>query len=93
MNPTLSQEERDEEVLYNKALRVHIDAEIQGLRARGYQTPERTLAFRALQQARHWLGEDLAILGNSYPYPNGVNVTTTIIDPPSDKFPLRGKSS
>lgn len=75
---------RLKEISFDKHLRQRLDEHIKDLRARPGQSAERTLAFRALQQARHWLGEDLAILGAQHPYPNGNNPANTIVDPPAD---------
>lgn len=71
------------EITFDKHLRFRLDEAIQEIRARP-GSAERTLAFRALQTARHWLGEDLAILGAQHPYPNGNNPANTIVDPPAD---------
>jgi hypothetical protein len=71
------------EITFDKHLRFRLDEAIQELRVRP-GSAERTLAFRALQTARHWLGEDLAILGAQHPYPNGNNPANTIVDPPAD---------
>lgn len=70
-------------ITFNKHLRLKIHDLIVDLRSRP-GSPERTLAFRALQMARHWIGEDLAILGAASPYPNGTNPANTIVDPPAD---------
>lgn len=70
-------------ITFNKHLRLKIHDLIVDLRSRP-GSPERTLAFRALQMARHWIGEDLAILGAASPYPNGNNPKNTIVDPPAD---------
>jgi hypothetical protein len=72
------------EISFNKYLRTELDGLIKDLRLQKHKSAERTLAFRALQQARHWLGEDLAILGAQHPYPNGNNPANTIVDPPAD---------
>lgn len=75
---------RLKEISFNKYLRTELDGLIKDLRLQPHKSAERTLAFRALQQARHWLGEDLAILGAQHPYPNGNNPANTIVDPPAD---------
>lgn len=72
------------EITFNKETRLALDKLIVALRACAHKSPERTLAFRAMQQARHWLGEDLAILGAQHPYPNGNNPNNTIVDPAAD---------
>ncbi|HVI72400.1 MAG TPA: hypothetical protein VM656_13055 [Pyrinomonadaceae bacterium] len=79
-----AEQARLDEITFDKETRLALDKLIVALRARGYRSPERTLAFRAMQQARHWLGEDLAILGAQHPYPNGNNPANTIVDPPAD---------
>lgn len=55
-----------------KALRVEIDAVKQKVKAMADRRPpkggaELTLSFRALQQAKHWLGEALGELGEELP--------------------------
>lgn len=55
-----------------KALRVEIDAVKQKVKAMADRRPpkggaELTLSFRALQQAKHWLGEALGELGVELP--------------------------
>jgi hypothetical protein len=74
----------DDQILFDKDLRVRIQIVIDLIRAASYKSAERTLAFRALQSARHWLGEDLAVLGAQHPYPNGNNPDNAIVDPPAD---------
>lgn len=76
---------RLEEIRFNKLQRNRLGNEITVLTSRSYQSEERILAFRAMQQARHWLGEDLAILGAQHPYPNGSDCSNTIVDPAADK--------
>lgn len=72
------------EISFDKNLRVRLADLIVELQKQSFRSAERTLAFRALQTARHWLGEDLAILGAQHPYPNGNNPANTIVDPPAD---------
>lgn len=46
------------------------------------RSAERTLAFRAVQQSKHWLGEDLREAEDGpYPYPNSSNPQNTKVDP------------
>lgn len=66
-----------------KNQRVAIDSLIQAIKVTK-ESPEETLAWRALQQAKHWLGEALAELGNSNPYPNSMNPSNAIVDPTAD---------
>lgn len=73
-----------EAIVENKKFRVQIQDIILTLRKCPRGSAERTLAFRALQQARHWLGEDLAVLNDQNPYPNGDNPANTIVDPRAD---------
>jgi hypothetical protein len=70
-------------IIFDKQLRVDIDALVQRLKA-APKSAERTLTFRALQTAKHWLGEDLAVLGAANPYPNSKDVTNTTVDPTAD---------
>jgi hypothetical protein len=72
------------EITFDKETRLALDKLIVALLARPHKSAERTLAFRAMQTARHWLGEDLAILGAQHPYPNGSNPNNTVVDPPAD---------
>ena len=67
----------EHEIKFNKNLRLRLADLITELQKQSHKSAERTLAFRALQTARHWLGEDLAILGAQYP-------GTTVVDPPAD---------
>jgi hypothetical protein len=68
----------------DKELRVEIERLKQRVKDSPFKSAERTLAFRALQQAKHWLGEDLQMLGTDYPYPNSMNPANPIVDPPAD---------
>lgn len=45
---------------------------------------ELTLALRASQQVRHWLGEALAVIGNATPYPDADDPSNTKIAPTAD---------
>lgn len=86
---------QDQHIILDKELRRDIDAIIQRLKtdmfnpadhaAQRRSSRERSLAVTKLQEARHWLGEDLAELNAPYPYPKGNDLTTTEVDPPSDK--------
>lgn len=74
----------EQAIIQDKQFRVLIQDIIDDLQSTARKSAERTLAFRALQQARHWLGEDLAVLGTPNPYPNGSNPANTIVDPRAD---------
>lgn len=70
-------------IVWLKDFRVRVDALIEEMRiAKG--NAEETLAFRALQQAKHWCGESLREVGAQNPYPNSMNATNTIVDPTAD---------
>lgn len=73
----------EEKIIEVKKYRVEIDSLIQRVGATK-SNAEETLAFRALQQAKHWLGESLSILGAQYPYPNSKDPSNTIVDPTAD---------
>lgn len=83
----LDEASRTARIAENKRWRVELQKYVEDLKASNCRTPERTLALRALQTARHWLGEDLAIAGAPYPYPNGNDPTSKIVDPPADVAP------
>lgn len=74
----------EEKIVTVKKYRVEIDSLIQRLE-KDKSNAEETLAYRALQQAKHWLGESLAILGNANPYPNSKDPSNTIVDPTADR--------
>lgn len=74
----------EDRILENKVTRVQLDKVIQELRSSPYQSRERSLAITKLQEARHWLGEDLNQAGAPYPYPQGNDPKTTKVDPPTD---------
>lgn len=76
-------ENLENEIKFSKTLR-SILAPIVELIVKNANSAERTLAMRAAQQCRHWLGEDLAKRGEPSPYPAGNDPTTTKVDPPAD---------
>ncbi len=86
----MTQKDKEKSIRFNKELRARIDGEINALdeQLKVHATAERTLAKRALQTARHWLGEDLHILGSTHPYPNGNNPENIIVDPKADVAPV-----
>lgn len=80
----------DARILEVKSLRETLDL-LEG-RAKALNTPEGTLARRSIQQARHWLGEELHEISVAHPdklpsnpFPNGNDTESTVIDPKSDK--------
>jgi hypothetical protein len=83
----MTQKDKERTIHFNKTLRQRIDGLIQELEAEfsRHSSAERVLAKRSLQQARHWLGEDLSLVGAKHPYPNGNNPDTLVIDPAADK--------
>lgn len=83
---------RQKAVLQDKAIRTKLDAFVEFFKRMNhpamildYRSPERMLSLRALQQARHWLGEDLANRSEPYPYPRGNDPATIAVDPAADK--------
>lgn len=75
--------EKDARIVWLKDFRVRIDALIEEMRiAKG--SAEETLSFRALQQAKHWLGEALREVGAQTPYPNSMDPSNTKVDPTAD---------
>jgi hypothetical protein len=75
---------RQAQIIEDKELRLEIEKLKILVRTSPYKSAERTLAYRALQQAKHWLGEDLQELGTPYPYPNSMDTSNTIVDPTAD---------
>lgn len=73
----------EEKIVEVKKYRVEIDSLIQRLKA-DKSNAEETLAFRSLQEAKHWLGESLAILGAANPYPNSKDPSNSVVDPTAD---------
>lgn len=74
-------------VIEDKAMRERLDAYVHHLKTPldfRLGSAERTLAMRHLQQARHWLGEDLGCRREPYPYPNGNDATKLDVDPAAD---------
>lgn len=85
-----SQEIVDDHILRTKAFRKEIQETIDDVRKLPLgMSRETNLAVTQLQQARHWLGEELGRLHDQghgkEAYPNGNDPTTTQIDPPADK--------
>lgn len=81
-------------VLQVKAMRSRLDREmgILGnmieLRSKyGVSAESLDTASMFLETARMWLGKYLGVVGAPYPYPNGNNPASTVIDPPSDISP------
>lgn len=79
-----SNKRREAHILESKDIRVAIESLKIRVKESKFKSAERTLAYRALQQAKHWLGEDLQELGTPYPYPNSMNTANTIVDPTAD---------
>jgi hypothetical protein len=73
----------EKKIIELKEQRVAIDALVKIL-GEAKSNAEETLAWRALQQAKHWLGESLAIHGSQNPYPNSMDVTNIVVDPTAD---------
>lgn len=67
-----------------KELRVEIEKLKERMQKSPIKSAERTLAYRSLQQAKHWLGEDLNIAGAENPYPNSMKPENPIVDPQAD---------
>jgi hypothetical protein len=63
----ITQKDKEKSLKFNKDLCVRIDVEVQAIKLESprWSSPERTLALRSLQQAGHWLREDLRILGSA----------------------------
>lgn len=64
--------DRDDAIHFDKTMRNAIAAIIATIREADHQSAERALAVCRLREARHWLGEDLAVLGGA------------IVDPSAD---------
>lgn len=71
-------------IVDTKLLRVEIEKVIGQLHSTCCNSAETTLAKRKLQEAKHWLGEELNRLGAVNPYPNGNNPENTVVDPKAD---------
>lgn len=87
MNATNSKENIPDvtaQIVDDKELRVEIEKLKIRMKDSPFKSAERTLALRALQQAKHWLGEDLQELGTVNPYPNSMNPANIIVDPTAD---------
>lgn len=81
----------DEQIKAVKQLRVDIDKNIQdtkeflGVKKEKGQA-EITLALRKLQEAKMWLGQVLAEIGATTPYPHGDNPANSIVSPTADTY-------
>lgn len=83
-HPFIAEAERQARVLHNKALRTRLDSAVEFLKGSSIKSSERTLAMREIQSARHWLGEDLRLCDEPYPYPKGNDPKTIAVDPAAD---------
>ena len=80
---------RDAAIFFNKEIRVDIAFLIDRIKRQpAPPSAEMQKVIDYLKNARHWIGEDLSRLGTARPYPNGDDVTTTKVDPPTDVAPV-----
>jgi hypothetical protein len=85
--------ETPEQIVWVKSYRKSLDGIIQGIKNLP-GSPERTLAFRKLQEGVMWLGMDLKRIGEENPglvenpYPNSKDPSNTKIDPTADGLKL-----
>lgn len=78
----------EDEVVANKQLRKDTDEIIQRIKELP-GSPERTIAYRKLQEGVMWLGMDLKRLGEANPYPSSKDASTgTTIEPTADGLKL-----
>jgi hypothetical protein len=47
-------------------------------------TRDKANAITRLQEAKHWLGEELAFLGTATPYPEADNPSNAVVSPTAD---------
>lgn len=78
----------DTEIKAVKGVRVALYSLMEAVEElrRGTKTAGRefSLAITKMQEARHWLGEVLAVLGNATPYPEADKPENAIVSPTAD---------
>lgn len=86
MNLKELKEATEQDIKEVKALRVAIDANIQVTKNLDIVAgiPEKVIALRKLQEAKMWLGQALAELGATNPYPHADNPNNAKVSPTAD---------
>lgn len=75
---------KEARIIDDKELRAAIEALVVRMKASPIKSAERMLAYRVLQTAKHWLGEDLREAADTNPYPEANNPSNAIVDPKAD---------
>lgn len=75
----------EQQISATKLLRENLERMVQelGTLPKGREV---SIAITKTQEARMWLGQNLASLGNPSPYPNGNQTESTKVDPPAPEI-------